>query len=58
MLGCYFSAGNRAKAQEILDAIPGLLEKKRIAGAKQLPTEVLVAKKCRWYFRDNSQNDI
>lgn len=55
-LGCHFSAGNLTKAQEILDAIPGLLEKKRVAGTKQLPTEVLVAKKRKhiMYFMLNT----
>jgi hypothetical protein len=43
--GCYFSLGDIAKCQELLDAIPGLIDKKKVGG-KDLPTEVFIKKKC------------
>ncbi|KAJ7148347.1 hypothetical protein C8R46DRAFT_1010091 [Mycena filopes] len=46
--GCYVSLGNRDKAQELLDAIPELLTKKKVGG-KDLPTEVLIRKKLEFY---------
>ncbi|KAJ7184840.1 hypothetical protein C8R46DRAFT_882832 [Mycena filopes] len=46
--GCYVSMGNRDKAQELLDAIPELLTKKKVGG-KDLPTEVLIRKKLEFY---------
>jgi hypothetical protein len=39
------SLGNYTKAQEYLDLVPSLLEKRKING-KDLPTEVLIKKKC------------
>jgi hypothetical protein len=42
--GCYFSLNNYKKTQELLDAIPSLLEKKKLNG-KDLPTEVYIKKK-------------
>ncbi|KAJ7473170.1 mitochondrial outer membrane protein IML2 [Mycena galericulata] len=46
--GCYISLGNRAKAQELLDAVPDLLARRKING-KDLPTEVLIRKKLEFY---------
>ncbi|KAJ7290503.1 hypothetical protein C8J57DRAFT_1276000 [Mycena rebaudengoi] len=46
--GCYLSLGNRAKAQELFDALPELLERKKVGG-KDLPTEVLIRKKLVFY---------
>ncbi|KAJ7081147.1 hypothetical protein B0H15DRAFT_940506 [Mycena belliarum] len=46
--GCYVSMGARAKAQELLDALPELLARKKIGG-KDLPTEVLIRKKLEFY---------
>ncbi|KAJ7478215.1 hypothetical protein FB451DRAFT_1241639 [Mycena latifolia] len=46
--GCYVSLGNRAKAQELLDALPDLLSRKKMGG-KDLPTEVLIRKKVEFY---------
>ena len=43
--GCHISLKNYKKAQELLDQIPDLLEKKKIGG-KDLPTEVFIKKKC------------
>ncbi|KAJ7478232.1 hypothetical protein FB451DRAFT_1032685, partial [Mycena latifolia] len=37
--GCYVSLGNRAKAQELLDALPELLSRTNMGG-KDVPTEV------------------
>ena len=37
--------GDMKKAQEVLDAVPGLLDKRKYAG-KDLPTEVFIKKKC------------
>lgn len=42
--GCYVSLRNHKRAQELLDAIPALLEKKKLGG-KDLPTEVFIKKK-------------
>lgn len=38
------SLGNMEKAQEMFDAIPELIEKRKMTG-KDLPTEVLIKKK-------------
>ncbi|KAF7354120.1 Mitochondrial outer membrane protein [Mycena venus] len=46
--GCYISLGNRTKAQELLDALPELLQRKKVGG-KDLPTEVLIRKKLEFY---------
>ncbi|KAH7923486.1 hypothetical protein BV22DRAFT_1196685 [Leucogyrophana mollusca] len=46
--GCYFSMGNHDKAQEMLDAIPSLLDKRKLSG-KDLPTEVFIKKKLAFY---------
>ncbi|KAJ7738123.1 hypothetical protein B0H16DRAFT_1325584 [Mycena metata] len=46
--GCYVSLGNRDKAQELFDAIPELLTRKKVGG-KDLPTEVLIRKKLEFY---------
>lgn len=42
--GCHISLKNYEKAQKLFDAVPGLLEKKKIGG-KDLPTEVWIKKK-------------
>ncbi|KAF9269546.1 hypothetical protein L218DRAFT_953162 [Marasmius fiardii PR-910] len=49
--GCYFSTGNKDKAQELLDAVPSLMEKKGQGkvGGKPPPTEVLITKKLEFY---------
>jgi hypothetical protein len=45
-LGCYLSLKDFKKAQELLDAIPDLIEKRpRKISGKDLPTEVLIKKK-------------
>ncbi|KJA17945.1 hypothetical protein HYPSUDRAFT_218539 [Hypholoma sublateritium FD-334 SS-4] len=46
--GCYFSLGDMEKAQSLLDAIPNLIDKKKISG-KDLPTEVFIKKKLIFY---------
>ncbi|KAJ7594210.1 outer membrane protein Iml2/Tetratricopeptide repeat protein 39 [Mycena floridula] len=46
--GCYISLGNVAKAQELLDQIPNLVDKRKVGG-KELPTEVLIKKKLIFY---------
>ncbi|KAF8967258.1 hypothetical protein BDZ97DRAFT_1804125 [Flammula alnicola] len=46
--GCYYSLGNFEKAQSLLDAIPDLIDKKKISG-KDLPTEVFIKKKLAFY---------
>lgn len=43
--GCYISLGNVEKAQEYLDEIPNLVDKRKVGG-KDLPTEVVIKKKC------------
>ena len=42
--GCYISLRNYEKAQELLDKVPDLIEKRKIGG-KDLPTEVFIKKK-------------
>ena len=53
--GCYVSVKNYEHAQQLLDAIPGLIDKKKIGG-KDLPTEVFIKKKrkCTLSFCDTS----
>ncbi|KAG5650191.1 hypothetical protein H0H81_000362 [Sphagnurus paluster] len=46
--GCYISLGNTEKAQELLDAVPDLIDKKKING-KDLPTEVFIKKKLAFH---------
>ena len=46
--GCFWSAdgaGDRERAQGMLDAIPALLEKRKGPGGKELPTEVYIKRK-------------
>lgn len=42
--GCHISLKNYDQAQKLLDAVPDLIEKKKIGG-KDLPTEVWIKKK-------------
>ncbi|OSX65485.1 hypothetical protein POSPLADRAFT_1134175, partial [Postia placenta MAD-698-R-SB12] len=46
--GCYVSLKNYVKAAELFEAIPALLDKKKIGG-KDLPTEVWIRKKLAFY---------
>ncbi|THH16482.1 hypothetical protein EW146_g4161 [Bondarzewia mesenterica] len=46
--GCYWSLKNYAEAQNLMDAIPSLIDKKKIGG-KDLPTEVLIKKRLAFY---------
>ncbi|RDX56360.1 hypothetical protein OH76DRAFT_379943 [Lentinus brumalis] len=46
--GCYISLKNYEKAQELLDQVPELIEKRKIGG-KDLPTEVFIKKKLAFY---------
>jgi len=43
--GCYTHLGNHKKAQELLDACPALMEKKKLGAASYLPTEVFILRK-------------
>ncbi|OBZ65787.1 Mitochondrial outer membrane protein IML2 [Grifola frondosa] len=45
---CYISLKDYEKAQRLLDAIPALVDKKKIGG-KDLPTEVFIKKKLAFY---------
>ena len=47
--GCYISIGDLDQAQKLLDKIPSALNKK--IGGKDLPTEVLIRKKCKFAYR-------
>lgn len=47
--GCFFSAGEKARTQTLLDAIPGLMEKRKGPGGKELPTEAFCKKKLVFY---------
>ncbi|KAF7313045.1 hypothetical protein MKEN_00989500 [Mycena kentingensis (nom. inval.)] len=48
--GCYGALGDKAKAQELYDALPELLGSKgKKVGGKDLPTEVLIRKKLEFY---------
>lgn len=42
--GCYISLKDYDKAQELLDKVPELIEKRKLGG-KDLPTEVFIKKK-------------
>ena len=44
MTGCYISIGDLERAQQTLDKLPDMLDKKKIGG-KDLPTEVFIRKK-------------
>ncbi|KAJ3483102.1 hypothetical protein NLJ89_g12092 [Agrocybe chaxingu] len=46
--GCYIALGQQDKAQGMLDAIPDLIDKKKLSG-KDLPTEVFIKKKLAFY---------
>jgi hypothetical protein len=46
LLGCYMSINDYTTAQLLFDSVPSLLEKRKING-KDLPTEVLIKKKCQ-----------
>ncbi|RPD66519.1 hypothetical protein L226DRAFT_557573 [Lentinus tigrinus ALCF2SS1-7] len=46
--GCYVSLKNYDKAQELLDKVPELIEKRKLGG-KDLPTEVFIKKKIAFY---------
>jgi len=43
--GCQWSLNNYDEAQKLFDAIPSLIDKKKIGG-KDLPTEVFIKKRC------------
>jgi hypothetical protein len=52
IVGCYLSLAKdkpeyKAKARNLLDSIPNLLERKKIGG-KDLPTEVFIQKKSKY----------
>jgi len=46
--GCHISGGNRAKAKELLDKLPGFLDTRKFRG-KEIPTEVWIKKKLAFY---------
>ncbi|KAJ3890761.1 hypothetical protein GG344DRAFT_48839 [Lentinula edodes] len=46
--GCHISLAHSDKAQRLLDAIPSLLDKRKMGG-KELPTEVLIKKRLAFY---------
>ncbi|KAI0822776.1 outer membrane protein Iml2/Tetratricopeptide repeat protein 39 [Trametes gibbosa] len=52
--GCYISLKNYEKAQELMDRIPDLIDKKKIGG-KDLPTEVFIKKKLAFYREQQLQ---
>ncbi|KAF8575789.1 hypothetical protein K439DRAFT_1419445 [Ramaria rubella] len=52
--GCYLSLGNAIQAQKLMDAVPGLLEKKKIGG-RDLPTEVFIRKKIAFYQQKHTR---
>ena len=43
--GCYTHLGNHKKAQELLDACPALMEKRKLGATKYLPTETFILRK-------------
>jgi len=43
--GCYTHLGNHKKAQELLDACPALIEKRKVGATKYLPTETFILRK-------------
>ncbi|KAI0056452.1 hypothetical protein BV25DRAFT_1903221 [Artomyces pyxidatus] len=46
--GCHWSLGNFDEAQRLMEAIPGLIDKRKIGG-KDLPTEVFIKKKLAFF---------
>lgn len=42
--GCYIAIGDIDKAQDLLDHLPNVADKKKVGG-KELPTEVVIRKK-------------
>ncbi|KAF8522203.1 outer membrane protein Iml2/Tetratricopeptide repeat protein 39 [Hysterangium stoloniferum] len=46
--GCHSAVGNNTLAQSLLDSIPELLEKRKLAG-RDLPSEVFIRKKVAFY---------
>jgi hypothetical protein len=52
--GCYISLGNFTRAQELLDAAPAAMDKKKMSG-KDLPTEVFIKKKRECLHREGSR---
>ena len=44
--GCYTHLGNNKKAQELLDACPALMERRKLGATKYLPTEIFILRKC------------
>jgi hypothetical protein len=54
--GCYIALGNYEKAQELLDAVPAAMEKKKISG-KDLPTEVFIKKKRGCIYHNTGLSD-
>ncbi|SJL17453.1 related to Mitochondrial outer membrane protein IML2 [Armillaria ostoyae] len=46
--GCYITIGKLDKAQELFDAVPGMIDKRKMGG-KDLPMEVLIKKKIAFY---------
>ena len=47
LTGCYIHMGNLKKAQELLDACPTLMERRKLGATKYLPTETLILRKRR-----------
>ena len=48
--GCYIHLGNHKKAQELLDACPALMEKRKLGATKYLPTEIFILRKRKSFF--------
>jgi hypothetical protein len=42
--------GNLEKAQELLDACPALMEKRKLGATRYLPTELFILRKCESLF--------
>jgi len=52
--GCHSAVGNNSLAQSLLDSIPELLEKRKLAG-RDLPSEVFIRKKVAFYKRKQTR---
>ncbi|KAG2157029.1 outer membrane protein Iml2/Tetratricopeptide repeat protein 39 [Suillus clintonianus] len=52
--GCYFSLEHYDRAQELLDKIPGQLDKRKLSG-REMPTETFIKKKLAFYKRKQAR---
>lgn len=49
--------GDSKKAKELLDAVPALLDKRKLGG-RDLPTEVYIKKKCKSRYSYSKEGSL